>query len=604
MKHASNPRLGKLKEMVISELFIDEVIRHMRYLVEEIGERLAGTESMARAAEYIRSALKGYGVESWIDEFYIYSSLPGSSELKVLDPEQLVVESFPNLHSPSTLPEGIEGELVYVGAGGEDDFKNRDVRGKIVLAELSYSPPRPEKVKNAERNGAKAVIIMNWGPRDKKVIGRGAIKWVWGNPTPETWPLMPKIPSINISRAAGEYLKKLLEKHGHVRVWLRLDNIREWVKAKQPMGIIRGTVEAEKFILVNGHLEAWGKTATCNSCGNAAMLELARVFMKHKSSLRRSIMFAFWDGHEIAEAAGSTWFVDKYWANLNRNCIAYINIDSPGLKGASVYVARAPPETWDLIDRIGEEFNINIKKYMPRKTGDNSVLGIGIPYIGIMATYTERELREILNWATLGWWYHSNEDTLDKVDNELLMEHLKLYASLILELCNSPIIPFNFNTTANYITYEISELEKLISSKLQVDLSELKLEAEKFMKLTREFNEVIGEVSSKYDEASCKDEKLNKKVQFINRALMKLCRIITPAFRSVAGRYGQDPYGLTALTKPLPRLYDVARRLIELSPCANEYHIYETKFMRERNVLVDSLMNANEVIEMTLELVK
>ena len=426
--------LSEYKSLV-DELDFENILKHINFF-SSLETRVTGYPSFYNASSYIKSEFANLNITTEVQEFEVAVPLDKGSTIEVhlRNGSKVILKAhslWPNfIQTCKTPPEGIEGELVYVGAGGEDDFKNRDVRGKIVLAELSYSPPRPEKVKNAERNGAKAVIIMNWGPRDKKVIGRGAIKWVWGNPTPETWPLMPKIPSINISRAAGEYLKKLLEKHGHVRVWLRLDNIREWVKAKQPMGIIRGTVEAEKFILVNGHLEAWGKTATCNSCGNAAMLELARVFMKHKSSLRRSIMFAFWDGHEIAEAAGSTWFVDKYWANLNRNCIAYINIDSPGLKGASVYVARAPPETWDLIDRIGEEFNINIKKYMPRKTGDNSVLGIGIPYIGIMATYTERELREILNWATLGWWYHSNEDTLDKVDNELLMEHLKLYASL------------------------------------------------------------------------------------------------------------------------------------------------------------------------------
>ena len=116
---------------------------------------------------------------------------------------------------------------------------------------------------------------------------------------------------------------------------------------------------------------------------------------------------------------------------------------------------------------------------------------------------------------------------------------------------------------------------------------------------------MIGEASSKCGEPTAiEKDGLNGKVEAINRALIKLCRVIAPAFRSVAGSYGQDPYGYTALTKPLPRLYDISRKLIELSPNKNEYHLYKTKFLRERNVLIDSLANANEIIEVTLELVK
>ena len=54
------------------------------------------------------------------------------------------------------MPEGISGELVYVGAGALADFEGKDVRGKIVLTELSYSPARHEKQRIAGPSRARS----------------------------------------------------------------------------------------------------------------------------------------------------------------------------------------------------------------------------------------------------------------------------------------------------------------------------------------------------------------------------------------------------------------------------------------------------------------
>ena len=59
-------------------------------------------------------------------------------------------------------------------------------------------------------------------------------------------------------------------------------------------------------MLVNGHLDAWAPGATCNATGDATMLELARVLAKHRNKIKRSVVFINWNGHEIAESAGST----------------------------------------------------------------------------------------------------------------------------------------------------------------------------------------------------------------------------------------------------------------------------------------------------------
>lgn len=49
---------------------------------------------------------------------------------------------FFTLNTGFTAPQGVTAPLVYVGAGRAGDFKNKDVRGKIVVAETAF-PPLP-----------------------------------------------------------------------------------------------------------------------------------------------------------------------------------------------------------------------------------------------------------------------------------------------------------------------------------------------------------------------------------------------------------------------------------------------------------------------------
>jgi len=85
------------------------------------------------------------------------------------------------------------------------------------------------------------------------------------------------------------------------------------------------------------------------------MLELAKIFSKYRNKLKRSIVFAFWDGHEIAEAADSTYFVDTHWLELSTKCITYVNIDNSGIKGTSVPALISEPSLFDFVEPIAEE---------------------------------------------------------------------------------------------------------------------------------------------------------------------------------------------------------------------------------------------------------
>lgn len=578
--------LSKVENDILKDLSVEEAFQHMQFLVEEIGERLAGTPEMQKAAEYIKERLAEYGLEARIDNFPIYHSYPKDAELRVIYPETKVIAARPACHIASTSPEGIEGELIYLNVGSYEDYEGRDVRGKIGLVDMTWAPPRPEKARIAHERGLKGLIIMNWGSLDNPVIQMGGTKSQWGNPTPETFKAIPQIPVISVTRAAGQYLKNLCMR-GKVRVWFRAEATREWVEANQPVGILRGRGETDEFILVGGHLEAWGKTAICNSSGNALTLELARVFAKHADELQRDIVFAFWDGHEVAEAAGSTWFVDTNWDLLTQGCVAYINIDNPGIRGTSVPGVTSQTELKSFLMRLIKEWWEEEGEWHDAyKGGDASFFGVGVPYISFYTRFTPEKLKE-LNYASLSPWLHSEADTLDKIDRDLYAKHLGFFGLLVARLCNLPVPPYDFVPVAEKLEEDLRRLQAI--GKGRVNLEDLTEKVRLFREIARQLNEKKEVVGT------------GKSAHLLSKALMKVTRELSHIIWSVAGRYGHDPYGYSFVGKPIPRLYIPITKLAE-SDDGEEAELWRTEFMRERNRFADALGNSIDYVKLVLAL--
>ena len=576
------------------DLSLESAYRHMSFLVEGIGERLAGTEEIEKAASYITAELEDYGLEARVDRFPIHHSYPGSAALRVVRPEERAIEALPSCHIPSTLDEGLTGELVYVGAGGYEDYKGVDVRDKIILADMTWAPPRPEKARIAYENRAKAVIIANWGAPDNPTIQRGAIKSVWGNPTPESLAEIPQIPAINITRGAGEYLKRLCAE-GKVVVWLRADATREWVSANQPIGVLHAGDGTREFVLVGGHLEAWGQTAICNASGNALMLELARVLALHKDKLERDIVFAFWDGHEIAEAAGSTYYVDTNWDALAEKCVAYVNVDNPGIIGTSVPESRSSLHVKEFLRGVIKESWDQLGNWKPPyKGGDQSFFGVGVPYISFATGYTPEELVE-LNWAFLSPWLHTEADTLDKVDKDLFEKHLHFFAALVIGLCNSKIVPYDVSELVAEVKSQLDALKQLSAGIQSIEFDSLMARATQLEGAVQAFQAYRDEAlsgSSRVEEETAR---------LINGSLIRVSRALS-VLGTEAGKYDQDPYGYYLIGKPIPRLYVPILRMSGLKEGDDEHNLWMTKFLRERNRVSDILGDAIECLAMSTRL--
>ena len=511
---------------MIEEVSRNEMLSTIHYMTEHFPYRLAGSPCEAAASRYVTERLKQYGLEVENKEFYTYNSDPMYSKVTVLEPE-MEIDSLPCAHIRATKPEGEIFELIYVGNGDYAAYKDIDVTGKMVLVEVSYAPPVPEKARIAYEMGAAGIMCMNWG-NDEEVICRRGLKGVWGNPTEANFHCIPEIVGVGVTRGAGLKLKQLCLEGRKVEVKVTAIADRTWSIVHQPTAILHGNGSSDEFLLVCSHLDAWKPGVTCNATGNATTLEICRILSKHRQELDRDVYFVFWDGHEVAEAAGSTWFVDNNWDNLNKHCVCYMHIDSTGVKETELYEIKASEELLGFAKKNINDVlpELELRAMALKKIGDQSFMGIGVSSITQRKSFT-KEYMEHAHGATLGWWNHTIEDGEDKCDPVALEEDTRATLKVLYDLATAKLLPYDF------------------SDKISVFRANVQKVADKFgdhMDFT-DLQDNLKTVEHQVNEIQAMKEGLsNEQAKLYNEFVKMVARQITNVTMTCADKYSQDSY--------------------------------------------------------------
>ncbi|MCA0921887.1 M28 family peptidase [Pseudooceanicola nanhaiensis] len=588
------------KDSVIGAISSERARKHVEVICKTIPHRAAGAENGKRMAEYSRDALLADGIaDATIFELPAVVSFPEPAGFKVTATGEEIPANTLG-HSTETGPEGITGELVYVGSGAFEDYEGLDVTGKIILTELSYAPGRHEKQRIAALKGAIGAVMMNWGGPENPAVPMGSVKPNWGSPTPEGMrDEMPTIPCIGIARVDGLRLKAEGEK-APVEIWMRPVVENGWRPVQITVGEVAApetSPESEDFVLIGGHQDSWpGEAATDNAAGNACMLELARVMNENRDQLRRGVVCGFWTAHETGTMAGSAWYADHEWARLRDHAVAYLQIDQPACVGTdTLWAAGSNAELKTFHESVAAEHLEGRGQLWHRaaKHGDSSFFGLGIPAFAGNGSFTEDELKATA-LATLGWWHHSTENTLDKLDWEWMQTHLEIYAAWVWELCTAPVLPFTFTPVAGQVS---ERLEELSAPGQLIGLEAAEAAAARFAEAAATFDARAKAAAEAFDGSDAAEAMATR----INTCMKRLSRILVPLQSTSVGKYGHDTYGYTPQGSMIPILYDLPE-LATLEE-GEDFWMLRTKLVRARNKVIDGLDEATTLIADTLEMI-
>ncbi len=273
------------------------------------------------------------------------------------------------------------GRVVYANYGRKQDFERLaemgvDLNGAIVIARYGGNF-RGYKAKFAEEAGAAGLIIYT----DPADAGKGAAypEGGWANGSTiqrgsiitnehRGDPLTPNGPSIRgqariaiedaglptipvqpigwdsareiLARMRGtpapEAWKGGLEApyaiggESDLQVRIKVAQKRARTTIANPIGLLQGSEEPDKLVIIGCHFDAWVYGAWDPASGMAVVMELARVFgeaAQNGQRPKRSIMFVGWDAEEYG-LMGSTEWVEHHASRLTRNAVAYINLDA------------------------------------------------------------------------------------------------------------------------------------------------------------------------------------------------------------------------------------------------------------------------------------
>jgi hypothetical protein len=555
------------------DVSLGELDRHLRAVSAEV--RLSGSPEEARAFDYIEAQLKNFGYEVNRYQSEALIGYPQRASLSVLDPEPFELQANGYSLSPGTGPEGVIGEVVYVGAGMPTDYAGREVQGKIVLSD---GLAMPGKARAASLAGAIGQIHIN-----DDHIHEMCVSPVWGTPRPETAPLLPDVPAVGVTREDGARLKALLAA-GPVSVRLMTEPYLAWTMIPTLTADLPGTGE-DRFVLFSGHVDSWHLGAMDNGTANATQLEVARLLAERRGELRRGVRLAFWSGHSHGRYASSAWYADSHWHDLHEHCVCHVNIDSVGAKGATI-LEEAPvmAETFGfghevLHDVSGRELEY---KRMSRSS-DQSFWGLGIP--SLFGTLSEQArddsetgaaMAQLLGAGSrgggLGWWWHTTEDTLDKIDPDNLARDAQVYAETLWRLCTLPRLPFDYAAAADELAATLDRYRQAANGRLD-------------LQRTRDLaNELAGELRDG-DLARLDPGRANA-------VLVVLGHLLIPVNYTRSGPFEHD---LALGTQPLPGLAE-AVALGQLDPNSDDLRYLRTRLERERNRVEHALRAALRVV--------
>ncbi len=579
---------------ILREVSVDNAWDHIEHITEQIPTRLAGSENSRRMAEYAYETFGKAGLSSQMHEFPGLVSFPEPAVVRVLSPNEYEIVANTLGHSAST--DGVEAELIYVGSGAESDYEGKDVRGKITLSELSYSPARHEKAFIAWKKGSIAQIMMNWGDEANEAVPFGSMKSAWGNPTPETLETeMPDLPCIGIARTEGLRLKQLCQQ-GTVRVWLNAKADNGW----KPLTMTSAEFGAQRdrqFMMIGGHMDSWfGPQATDNAAGDACIMELSRVFRQHEDELRRGLVAGLWMGHETGTMISSSRFADVNWDRLRQSCVAYLQIDQPAIINSSVWNLHSTDDIQAYATRTAREMlgDMPIRWRRQQKNGDSSFFGVGLACIAGEMSYTDEEIQRTA-LATLGWWHHSLHNTIDKLDKDRLAMHLRVYANWMWGLLTSPILPNEYSPLANRFVERLGEFAGY-------DMPDIDMQSA--VERAREFQGLAEQLDEQSDawrrRISGNPTDAERAADLLNHAKIELSRTLVPIASTAVGPYGQDRYGHAWQTQMIPSLVPYPQ-VAGYDRQSEEFQTWWVAMIRARNRVMDALEQANEVVSTTLE---
>lgn len=401
-------------QRIVNKVNADNMYNHIEHLSQV--PRIAGTEAEKQAVEFIKSELESYGYKPEVQPFtFLGYTPPSAMELSVSElGGEWELQPF-----TYTVSGDVSGELVSAGLGTKEELADIEAKdknaleGKIALikrGEIAFG----EKVLNAAHAGAVGVIIYN--------NEEGALNGTLGEANDGY------VPAVALTKAEGEKLADYIKEHHQVTARLKVEGAVTEEKTSYNVSAVKEPTNRKKdtgdVIVVGAHHDSveGAPGANDDASGTAMTLELARVLKNVPTDTEiRFITF----GAEELGLVGSTHYVNNLSEEEINRIIANFNLDMVGSRDAGDLVMMTVDGEPNLVTELAQASSERLNGApLPYEQGGRSdhvpFAEAGIPAALFIHSPTEE-------------WYHTPEDTIDKISKEKLQDTAEIVGAAIYE---------------------------------------------------------------------------------------------------------------------------------------------------------------------------
>lgn len=519
-------------------------------------DRAPGSPGEALIFDYIDQQMRALPATVTRLSMEGFVSVPLSAALTIHITEgDLEIPCITHSGTASTGPAGFRAQVVQVGKGLVEDYRDDRARGAIALVD---GRPTATSLERAEAGGCLVQVYREPNPVPFHNLCTFA-----GNPTDEALVRLPRGVAVSVGEADGKRLSRLLD-DGPVTATVTAAVETGWRQLPLLTVDIAPDRGEPTFAFFGTHVDSWCQGAVDNGAGTAALMEIARVIASRRDQLHRGVRLLFWSGHEHGLYAGSSWYVDHHWDELYEGAVAALAIDSPGAANPT-HLARS--KVMDELAEVAAEAARLAGKWevpAPRRpvSGEQPLWRIGVPSL-----HPDKLTPEDRSWM------HTAEDQFALIDPDVLALDTRIHVAALWAIVGAERLPLRYATLADRLAGELNALGE------NFDLSSS-------VALSRRLSAAAAELESLPPKAA-------------NDAVRRLGRALIPTLYTRSGSFDLDPLPLKDPLATAPKGFLVglqdARRLPDLEPGKPSYQGLQVRLTRQRNRLDFALRSALEV---------
>jgi aminopeptidase YwaD len=395
---------------VLNQINVDNIYNNIDYLAQT--PRVAGTEAEQNAIRFVKEQFESYGYKTELQEFQFYGyTAPTTVELSI--------EGYEGELNPLSFTYGMDGNvtgpLEYVGFGTGEELAAMDLTGKIALVQRGGGVPFADKVLNAAAAGAEGVIIFNNAP--------GVINGTLGGPNDNY------VPVVSVTQEVGQALVNALNAGETRTATINIAGAEGGIRTSHNVMATKAPTNKNKatggIVALGAHHDsvAGAPGANDDASGTAMTLELARVLKDIPTNTElRFITF----GAEELGLIGSRYYASQLSEDEKNRFVGYFNLDMVGSRDAGHLVINVADGQPNIVSDTSQASSARLNgEPTPLELGGSSdhvsFTEVGVP----AASFIHRPLEP---------WYHTPEDTIDKISKEKLQDVAEIVGTAIYDL--------------------------------------------------------------------------------------------------------------------------------------------------------------------------